>query len=101
VAILSDALFDATTVDPASIQMAGAGVVVKKNNRLMANRVDVNADGLVDLLVLFNTFDLVHELLQDGVASLTAVTADGVGVEGSDSVVVLPKTMKPSRRGRK
>jgi len=101
VAILSDALFDATTVDPASIQMAGAGVVVKKHNRLMANRVDVNADGLVDLLVLFNIFDLVPELLQDGAASLTAVTADGVEVGGSDNVVILQKTKKASPRGRK
>lgn len=99
VAIYSDALFDAAGIVPASIRMAGAGVAVKKNRRLMANLVDVNADGLVDLLVMFNTFELAPELLKDGVASLTAVTADGADVEGSDRVVVVPKLKDRGGRG--
>lgn len=97
VAIYSDEDFDATTVLPASIQMAGAGVAVMKNGQLMAKQVDVNEDGLVDLLVMFKTTELVPELLLDGVAILTAVTSDQFTIEGTDHVVIVPKSKKSRR----
>ena len=92
VAILSDEAFDATSVDPWSIEMAGAAVAArKKGKRLMAREADVNEDGLPDLLVHFRTPDLAPELLVDGWAELTAVTFEGTGIEGVDHVRLVPK----------
>jgi hypothetical protein len=71
--------------------MAGAGVAVKKNQQLMAKRVDVNEDGALDLLVMFQTADLDPEQLKDGVAILTGGTSDGLTVEGTDRVRLVPK----------
>lgn len=93
VAIYSDAFFDATTIDPASVEMAGAGVAATKR-KLMAKPADLNEDGIVDLLVMFPTAELVPGLLPDGLATLTGVTFDGVNVAGTDILVPVPKAHK-------
>ena len=51
VAILSTDTFDATTVNPTSISLAGASVNLKGNGTYMASAQDVNGDGRLDLVV--------------------------------------------------
>lgn len=52
VAILSTEAFDARSVDPSTVQLAGAGVAVRGgSSRTMSIERDVNADQLVDLVV--------------------------------------------------
>jgi len=91
VAILSSEQFDATTVDPDTVELAGAGVEVRgKSNKFLAHAEDVNGDGLVDLVVQVATANLEPESLQDGFATLTAKTYDGQTIEGTDEVIIVP-----------
>jgi len=91
VAILSSDQFDATTVDPETVELAGAGVAVRgKSNKYMAHQEDVNGDGLVDLVVQVATENLSPEWLQDGFAVLTGKTFDGVPIEGKDKITIVP-----------
>jgi hypothetical protein len=51
VAILSSETFDATTVDPASVSLADAGVkVAGKASHFLCSAEDVNRDGRLDLM---------------------------------------------------
>src|SRR5262245_10914510 len=51
VAILSSPTFDARTIDPHTVSLAGAGVkTVGKRDRPRCHEQDVNGDGLVDLV---------------------------------------------------
>ena len=69
VAILSSADFDATTVDPYTVTLAGAEVSLKgKAQTPMASVEDVNGDGLPDLVVHVDT-----EALQLSEEETTAV----------------------------
>ncbi len=78
VAILSSADFDATTVDPDTVELAGEGVAVRgKSNKLMAHKEDVNGDGLDDLVCQVATANLDPESLQDGYVVLTGKTYGG------------------------
>ena len=89
VAILSTASFDATTVDPLSVTLENAEVRLKGNGDPQAKTRDVDGDGLVDLEVNVNTFDL--ELSETAVmAVLEALTSDGTLIRGNDDVRVLP-----------
>ena len=87
VAILSSADFDAATVVPASIRIAGASVALKPNGSLRYSMEDVNGDGLADLVVHVNTADIsgASTLLR-----LTAQTSDGGSIVGEDTVVFVP-----------
>ena len=51
VAVLSSSTFDATTLDMATLKLAGAGVRVvgKKDPNLQCSQTDVNGDGLMDV----------------------------------------------------
>mgnify|MGYP001607101170 CR=1 FL=1 len=49
VAIFSTATFDATTVNPTTVTLAGATVKLKGNGTSMASNQDVNGDGRLDL----------------------------------------------------
>jgi len=90
VAILSSEVFDATTIDPSTVELEGAGVKVKKNGKLMASVEDVNDDGLDDLVLHFDTQEL--NLTEDSTeAVLTGETFDGISIIGSDSVNIVPK----------
>ncbi len=84
VAILSSDDFDATTVNPATVRLAGAPVRSQGSSSFL----DVNGDGLVDLLVHVET-----ELLQlepDATeATLEGQTFDGFSIAGSDSVNIV------------
>lgn len=88
VAIFSDGSFDATTVDPLSVTLAGASVELKGKGTPMASFQDVNGDGLVDLVVHVST-----EALQlsdsDTEVELKGRTFGGAGIEGRDSARII------------
>jgi len=89
VAIMSTATFDAQTVDPMSVTLAGAGIKLKgKSEKPMASFKDINGDGLFDLLTHVDTTALE---LAEGAASavLEARTYDGKTIRGSDSILVV------------
>ena len=89
VAILSRSDFDATTVIPTSIELAGSSVALKGKGTPMASEQDVNGDGLIDLVVHVNTEALT---LSDGDVSAVLIgeTYDGYQIIGSDSVRIVP-----------
>jgi len=92
VAILSDADFDATIVDPATVELAGSGVAMRgKGNKAMAHEEDVNGDGLTDLVVKVETENLDPGTFQDGKAIVTIVDENGVvEFQGSDEITIVP-----------
>ncbi len=91
-AILSTPDFDATTVDPASVSLAGADVAVRgKGNRYMASNQDVNADGRLDLVLHVETENLVPEELQGGFGTVVGKTYGGVPIIGTDEIVIVPQ----------
>lgn len=92
VAILSSSEFDATTVDPATVELAGAGVELRgKSDKAMAHREDVNKDGRIDLVVQITTQNLDPGAFQDGYATLTGKTYSGLYIEGADEIIIVPK----------
>ena len=91
VAILSDEEFDATTVDPDTVELGGAGVAMRgKGSKLMAHEEDVNGDGLVDLVIKVATQNLDPDSFQDGYAVLSGETYNGVPIEGQDEIAIVP-----------
>ncbi|MFH1884703.1 MAG: leucine-rich repeat domain-containing protein [Planctomycetota bacterium] len=91
VAILSSDGFDATTVDPDTVELAGSGVAVRgKGSKLMAHEEDINGDNLVDLLVQVSTENLDPDSFQDGYAILTGSTYDGQAIKGQDEITIVP-----------
>ncbi|MBI4266299.1 MAG: hypothetical protein HY657_18145 [Acidobacteria bacterium] len=89
VAIFSRPGFDATTVDPETVTLAGAPVAQKRNGTLMAGTEDVDGDGRDDLVVHFDTGAL-NLVSGDTVAVLEGRTFSGLPVLGADSVRLLP-----------
>jgi PKD repeat protein len=89
VAIHSTADFDANTVDPATVTLAGATVGVKgKSDKVMASLEDVNGDGLLDLVIhIVNEMSLTEGSTE---ALLEGSTFDGTLIEGSDTVNIVP-----------
>ena len=91
VAMLSLDEFDATTVDPETVSLAGASVAVRgKGSKYMAHEEDINNDGLMDLIVQVETQNLNEDSLQQGYALIAGSTYDGISFEGSDEIVVVP-----------
>lgn len=89
VVTLSSSTFNATTVDPLTVTLAGAPVALKKNGKPMASFEDANSDGLLDLVVHVNTKDL-NLTSTDTQAILEGKTLDSVPIKGSDSVRIVP-----------
>lgn len=90
VAILSSQTFDALTVNPDSITLAGASIrLIGKSDKTLCHPTDVNNDGQLDLLCQVETEEL---LLQEGdsEATLEATTYDGKHIRGVDSVSFVP-----------
>lgn len=88
VAILSTASFDATTVNPTTVALAGAYVKSKQNGTRMVSYEDVNGDGLLDLVVHVEKTAL--ELNESSTeAVLTGETTNGTMITGSQSVRVV------------
>jgi len=91
VAVFSSETFDATQIDPATVLLAGATVAVTggKNAKWMAHAEDVDGDGLLDLMLQFDSQLLDPVQLQDGIAVLTGATYDGDEIEGQDDIVLV------------
>ena len=90
VAILSSQTFDATTIDPLSVSLAGASVR-RSSNKAKPKfwTKDVGRDGLMDLLLEFEASEL--QLSQtETVGVLQARTFSGSYVVGDDAVYVIP-----------
>jgi len=90
VAILTSASFDATTVDPSTVELADSSVAVRGKGKSLAHEEDVNGDGLIDLLVQVETENLNPEAFQDGYIILTGKTYEGDPIQGSDEIVIVP-----------
>jgi subtilisin family serine protease len=94
VAILSTAIFNAATVDPASVVIGSTPVDTRPNGRLFASLEDVNSDGLPDLLVHFRIPELVaNGDLTNATTELTvwAFLDDGcTSLTGTQTVRVVP-----------
>jgi hypothetical protein len=92
VGIISTLDFDATTVDPETVFLAGADVAMRgKGNKLLSNIKDLNGDGLLDLEVKVETENLDPGTFQDGEAELTGLTYDDVAIYGWDAITIVPE----------
>ncbi len=89
VAILSTSDFDATQVDPTTAQLDGQTVRSVGKGNLQAHVEDVNGDGLLDLMLQFEDLDGTYTP-GSGIAVVTALTFDGLAIEGQDSICVVP-----------
>jgi hypothetical protein len=90
VAILSSASFDATTIDPLTVTLAGAAVQLKGKGTPNANTGDINGDGLVDLLVHVSTESLQLSSA-DTEAVLEGFSLDrSYKIRGTDTIRVVP-----------
>jgi hypothetical protein len=89
VAILSSATFDATTLNPETVRLAGASVMrVGKPGRFLCASQDVNGDGRMDLVCHVFTEQLLLNL-GSTTAVLEATTFDGLKIRGEDSVRIV------------
>jgi hypothetical protein len=88
VAILSSASFDATTVDPLSVRLAGAGVRVNPHGKPLAWNRDANGDGRADLVLQVDAGALQLSP-GDTVAVLTGTTRGGIAIRGQDRIRVV------------
>jgi hypothetical protein len=87
-AILSSETFDAATIDPTTVTLAGAPVKLRNNGTPMASLEDVNGDGRPDLVLHFVTRRL--QLGQnDTQATLEGETFGGIEIQGTDSVRIV------------
>jgi hypothetical protein len=89
VAILSTPDFDAGTVDPATVTLAGAAVRLRGRGTPMASLEDVNGDGLRDLVLHIST-DALQLTSSDVQAVLEGMTFSGMFIRGTDSVRIVP-----------
>jgi hypothetical protein len=89
VALLSHLpVFDATTVDPSTVTLAGASVKLRGKGTSMATVQDANGDGQPDLVVHVST-DALQLTDADTDAVLEATLPGGTRVRGKDSVRVV------------
>jgi Ca-activated chloride channel family protein len=86
VAVLTTACFDATTIDPESVEFAGAFP-------LRSTTEDVDGDGDDDMLFHFARLDLDLDGTSTE-ATLTGETEGGVPIQGTDSVRIVPNNHK-------
>ena len=90
VAILSSSTFDATTVNPTTVSLAGASVkMVGKSDKYLCHQEDVNDDGLMDLVCQIYTAQFMIEEGQT-TAVLEAETIDGTKLRGEDYIRIVP-----------
>ena len=89
VAVLTTGDFDASTIDPDTVEFAGAEPV-------RWTLCDVDGNGDVDMLFHFKTQDLFeNDLNEDSTeATLTGETFDGVGIELTDTVRIVQSKKK-------
>lgn len=88
ISILSTAAFDAATVDPLTIRVAGAPINVKRNGTTASSLEDVNGDGLLDLVVHVNIEAL--QPTSPNQVLLEAFTTSGERLWGIAEIILLP-----------
>ncbi len=89
VAILGSEDFEAATVNPSTVTLAGADVKLKGKSGNAGSLEDVNDDGYLDLVVQVYTTSLVLTS-GDAEAVLNAYTYAGPALTGSDSIRIVP-----------
>src|SRR5258708_10891747 len=98
VAILSSADFDATTVNPTSVKLAGAPITKGKGTQWARGVLsDVNGDGRLVLIDYLSVYSL-HLVAGASDALLSAVTFDGKSVSGSQQVSFNPPVVQKQPR---
>lgn len=90
VAIFGTSDFDVAAIDLSTVTLAGAPVKLKKKGVLMTSFEDVNNDGIVDLMVHFETAALQLSTM-DTEAVLEGETFNGTRIRGADTVKVILK----------
>lgn len=89
VTINSSDIFDATTVDPETVILAGARVkTAGENGKLLCKEGYVNSDEYLDLICHINTEQMV---IEEGevIITLEAETYNGLSIVGEDSVCIV------------
>ena len=87
IAILTTADFDASTVDPQTIALEGAGARGKGKSGGYGSMEDIDGDGDLDLVIqVVNEIDWAENATE---ATLTGMTWDGISIEGTDSVNIV------------
>ncbi|MFH1198401.1 MAG: hypothetical protein V1720_22050 [bacterium] len=81
--------FDAKQINPAVIKLANATVKLKGNGQPMANYLDVNSDGFIDIVVQLST-EALQLTPNDVKASLEGQLINGAIIKGSDSIRIVP-----------
>ena len=89
VAILSSPSFNAASVSPLTVELAGVPVSLRKNGMPMASLEDVNGDGLLDLVLHFSIQALPH-FTGDTSITLVGETFTGQPIIGRDSIRIVP-----------
>ena len=89
VAILASDTFDPSTVDPATVTLAGGQVFRMPNGRYLAAMNDVNRDGMKDLVLHIITQQMDLKPGNTKVV-LEGSTFDGTKITGEATVKVLP-----------
>jgi hypothetical protein len=106
VAVLGTAAFDVTTIDLASVRLAGVAPI-RSSFEDVATPADgdececttAGPDGHIDLSLKFNTEDIVKAIgeVADGEVlelALTGELLDGTAIEGTDCIVIIAKAGK-------
>ena len=89
VAILTTPTFDAATVNPSSVMLAGASVRMRGNGQRESSLKDVDKDGDEDLVMRVSV-EQTTITVGDVEATLTGMTFGGTMIEGSDTIQVVP-----------
>lgn len=90
VAILTTDEFDASLIDPASVELNGVKAkVVGKKEQVLCHLEDVDGDGDTDMVCQIPTYEFLTECPSEGFGSLRA-TANGALVCGTDDVRFVP-----------
>jgi YVTN family beta-propeller protein len=89
VAILGSTDYDVTQVNVSTVRLAGAPVATKPNGAYMESFDDTNGDGLIDLVLHFETARL-QLTPGDTAVTLEGEMNDGTAFSGTDAVKVVP-----------